>query len=342
MNKISDFLEKIVHGNNLSVQEMQEAMHIILSGGATPVQISAFLIAMKMKGEKYEEIFGASQSLLRHARQIDFGNHLLIDNCGTGGDSMNSYNISTTVAFILATAGCKVVKHGNKAVTSKSGSSDILSRLGINLDMNNNQLVECLNKYNIAFLFAPYFHKSLKNIMPIRQEIKLRTIFNILGPLCNPARPQCQLLGVYSKDLIGPMINVLKMMGLKSAWVVHGHDGMDEITLTTKTYVGELINNQIKYFEFNPQDLGLSICDKDKLIGGDVDDNIIAMKDVLKGKKNEYRDIVILNASVALKIYGITDNLLTAKKIVEDILDNGKALLTLNNVVSYTNNININ
>lgn len=262
-----NYLEKVVARENLSLGEMEKAMEIIMEGGATDSQLAGFLVGLSMKGETIEEITAAARVMRNKAISIK-SDRVLIDSCGTGGDCKGTFNISTTVALLMAAAGLSVAKHGNRSVSSKSGSADLLEALGININLSPQQVEYCLNEIGFAFLFAPYFHKAMKYAARPRRELGLRTIFNILGPLTNPAGTRYQILGVYQPDLVYPMAAVLKNLGIDSAMVVHGAGGIDEFSLSGENKVAYLRNGQIEEFYISPEEVGLQRADLKELIGG--------------------------------------------------------------------------
>ncbi len=314
-----------------------------MNGGATPAQISAALLGLKTKGETVDEISGAVDALRHKMIKLNIPDDLrkkAIDVCGTGGDNKGTYNISTAVAFVVAGCGIPVAKHGNKAVTSNSGSADVLTALGVNINITPEQAAETLQQAGIAFLLAPIYHKSFVHVAPVRIELGTRTIFNLLGPLLNPALVEKQVVGVYSKELVLPICQVLQNIGVTSAMVVHGADGMDEISICDKTYVAELSNGKIHEYEITPESLGLERAVIDKLIGGDEKQNAIALKNVLTGAQNEYRLAVLVNAAAALKVAGLATNLEEGMHMASESIDYKKANQALNKLVEVSNGFN--
>jgi len=343
---IKQFINQLISQENLSQEESARSFQIIMNGGATPAQIAAFLTALRMKGETVAEITGAAVAL-RAKMHILSAPSLCIDVCGTGGDAQKtnsqtkkgSLNISTAVALVVASGGVAVAKHGNKAVSSASGSADILGELGVNIRASREILEKALTEIGISFLFAPLFHPALRQVAPIRQELGIRTIFNLLGPLINPASPKRQLLGVYSPDLLAQMIEVLQKLGSEKAWVVHGSDGMDELTLTGQSSVAQLEAGNIRFFEINPSSYGLSLCDTEALKGGSPAHNAKALQLLLSGKKSAYRDVVLLNSAAAFLIADKVDSIENGLVLAEKLIDSGKAKEKLAELVAFTNQI---
>jgi anthranilate phosphoribosyltransferase len=337
MNEIKKYIAKLVNFEDLTEDEAIRAFQIIMSGGATPAQISAVLIALRMKGETIDEITAAARVMRAKAEKFNAPKNAL-DTCGTGGDSSGSFNISTTVAFVVA--GCKVpvAKHGNKAISSKSGSADVLTTLGVNINAEKEVMEKALKEANICFMMATKFHSGMRHIAPVRGELGIRTIFNVLGPLSNPADAKFQLLGVYSEKLVEPLARVLKKLGLERAWVVHGSDGMDEITTTVKTFVAELKGGRVRKFEINPEDYGIKKVKIEDLRGGDANANAQYLKGILMNYGNEaYRDIVVLNSAAALVVAGVVKNLQQGIEMAEKSLKSGAANEALLNLIAITN-----
>jgi anthranilate phosphoribosyltransferase len=317
---------------------MVETMDEIMSGNASPAQIGAFITALRMKGETIAEITGAARVMREKAVKIKVaGDGAVVDTCGTGGDQSHTFNISTTAAFVVAGAGLKVAKHGNRSVSSKCGSADLLISLGVNLQAGIERVEECLNEIGICFLFAPMMHGAMKYAIGPRREIGIRTIFNILGPLTNPAGARSQLIGVYKKELTEPLASVLGNLGADHAFVVHGNDGLDEITLTDKTYVSELKYGNVSSFELDPKDYSMDYCSDSDLLGGYSEDNARITTKILKGEKGPKRDIVILNSAVAITAGGRTENISDGIKIAEESIDSGAAEEKLRRLVELTN-----
>ena len=337
MANMIDLIRKITDRQDLSREESEQAFLIMFKGGATPAQIAAMLIALKMKGETIDEIAGAA-TVMRHKSEKFLAPENALDTCGTGGDSSGSYNISTAVAFVVAGCGVPVAKHGNKAVSSRSGSADVLRELGVNVDADKSVMEQALAECGLCFMMAPKYHHTMRNIAPVRQELGVRTIFNILGPLANPANAQFQLLGVYSKDLVEKMAHVLAILGTNKAWVVHGEDGLDEITTTGTTYVAEVSDGEVITFNLNPVDYGIEPVTTADLRGGDALYNARELRELLLGRgKKPYRDIVMLNSAAALVVCGKAANLQDGMQIAADAIDSGKANDTLLELVQISN-----
>lgn len=320
---IKESITKVIEGISLSAEETADTFRIIMSGEATDAQIAAFIIALRMKGETAAEIEGAAKVMQEFATPIKVSHDVVLDTCGTGGDSCGTFNISTTAAFVAAGGGVAVAKHGNRSVSSKSGSADALEALGINIDIDAKKVEECIEKCGIGFLFAPKLHGAMKHAIGPRKEIAVRTIFNILGPLTNPARANVQLLGVFNKKLPPLMVDVLKSMGSKRVLVVAGEDGLDEITLCEKTNVSELRDGKITSYQISPSDFGLEACSLLEIKGGDSQENAKITEGILKGEiTGPKRDIVLLNSAAALYVSGkaesISEGVLLAAKIIDD------------------------
>ena len=328
-------LSKIQNGEHLSEKEMISCMTQIMEGLWRNEQIAAFLMGLSVRGETVDEIVGAAKVMRDKAIHINAPEGA-VDCCGTGGDKSGTYNISTAVAIVLAACGIPVAKHGNRSASSKSGAADVLEELGVNLNTPQKKLEEALRLFNFAFLMAPNHHGAMKYVTPVRKLLGVRTIFNILGPLANPAKTKFQLLGVYDKKLILPMAQALEKLGTKNAWVVHGSDGLDEITVTGKTFIAKLNDGAITQETITPEEFGLPVSYKEELNGGTPQENAHALREVLCGKKNAYRNIVIANASAVLVISGKEKTIKNAVNTVSNVLDNGKALKLLEDYVTYT------
>jgi anthranilate phosphoribosyltransferase len=346
-------IARVVERNDLSEAEMIEVMDQIMSGGATPAQIASFITALRMKGETVDEITGAARVMRDRAFPIRVGKSVIdldrddinldresiLDTCGTGGSGTNSFNISTTVAFVVSSCGVKVAKHGNRAVSSSCGSADVLEALGVNLDVTPETVERCIAEIGIGFLFAPALHGAMKHAIGPRREIGVRTIFNILGPLTNPAGADCQVLGVYREDLVEKLAHVLKKLGCKHGFVVHGLDGMDEITLAGNSRIAEVSQQGVEVKLIAPEDFGLSSCTPAELHGGDAVGNAVIVKDVLAGLDNAKRRIVLLNAAYALVAAGKADSIPEGITLAADAIDSGRAAKQLERLVALTNEV---
>lgn len=330
-------LSKVASKKNLSGAESAEVFGEIMSGGVDGAIMAAFLTALKMKGETVDEVVGAASAMRARATFINAGSAAPIDTCGTGGDGMNTFNISTTSAFIAAGAGVPVAKHGNRAATSKCGSGDVLGELGFNLDVHASVMEHCLQEEGIAFLFAPKMHPAMRFAAPVRKALGFRTIFNLLGPLVNPAGATGQVVGVFEAGYTEFVAECLNRMGVRRAFVVHAADGMDEISVCTPTRVSELRDCSIKTSEFNPRKYFPDGANFSELKGGDAKVNAQILLDVLSGKlRNGARDICLLNAAAAIVVGGKTDDFGAALEMARDSLDSGAALKKLKTLVEFS------
>ena len=336
MTDIAEFITPLLRGEELTADQAEEMLERILSGAVSDIQIAAVLSAMAARGESSEEILGAVSALRSKSLKIRAPQNA-VDCCGTGGDHAHTVNISTAVSFVLAACGVPVAKHGNRASSSKSGAADVLEALGLNLSAANNTVQKSMDDHNICFLMAPVYNPAIAHVGPVRKALKARTIFNLLGPLLNPAGTQQQLIGVFDKRWAEPMAEVLNRLGTKHAWIVWGHDGLDEITTTTSTGVVELKDGQIRQFEINPTDYGLALADPADLKGGDAAYNAAALTAVLNGAKNAYRDIVLINSAAALIVAGqaadLHDGILQARRAIDD----GRAMQKLQDMIGTYN-----
>lgn len=329
-------LAKVATGAALTESEAEAAFDIIMAGDATPSQMGGFLMALRVRGETVAEITGAARIMRARAIRIEAPPGT-VDTCGTGGDASGTYNISTAVAFVVAGCGVPVAKHGNRAVSSKSGAADVLAALGVNLDADFQRVREALWDERIAFLMAPRHHTAMRNVGPTRVELGTRTIFNLMGPLANPAGARRQLLGVFSKDWVEPLAQVLARLGSEAAWVVHGSDGLDEITTTGPTTVAALNGGKIRVFELTPEEAGLPRATPDALKGGDAEQNAEALRAVLGGAPGPYRDIVLLNAAAVLVVAGRAQDLRAGVAMAAQSIDQGRARHALDCLVAITN-----
>ncbi|MFP4660998.1 MAG: anthranilate phosphoribosyltransferase [Halanaerobiales bacterium] len=330
-------LEKVIAGQNLSEKEMEGTMRAIMEGEVSESQIAGMLVGLRMKGETIEEITGAARVMREKAISIRNIKELSIDTCGTGGDGSNTFNISTTVTFVLAAGGLTVAKHGNRSVSSKCGAADVLEALGVNLSLTPSQVEKCVEEINLGFLFAPVHHKAMKYAIKPRRDLGLRTIFNVLGPLTNPAAVNYQVMGVYHPSLIYPLASVLKNLGVKSAMVVNGNGHIDEFTLSGPNHVAYLHDNQIKEMEITAEDVGLKQAALEDITGGSPDINKDIILDILKGKTGPKRDVVLFNAAAAFKVTGLSQTWDEGIKMAAEIIDSGKAFKKLNELIMFTN-----
>lgn len=332
---MDDPLQHLQSGGIFPEQDMIKIMSEVMNGEWNNEALAAFLMGLSMRGETVDEVCGAARVMREKATPINAPENA-VDCCGTGGDKSGTYNISTAVAIVSAACGVPIAKHGNRAASSKSGAADVLEALGINLDTPHEKLEQALKQFNFAFLMAPRHHSAMRHVVPVRKAIKVRTIFNMLGPLANPAGTQFQLLGVYDKNLLLPMAQVLKKLGTKCAWIVHGSDGLDEITTTGKTYCAKLKNGKITEIIFTPDDFGLNTSKAEDLLGGDPEYNAAAIQGLLAGAKNAYRDIVLANTSAVLNISGNENNLKDGVQKAAQAIDSGMAKTLLEEYTAFT------
>lgn len=325
---IAEAIRQICEKKSLSREQAREVFEALMSGQATPVQIGALLIGLRMKGETVDEITGAAEAMREAAISVRLPKGVVVDTCGTGGDQQGSINVSTMTAFVVAGAGFTVAKHGNRSISSRSGSADVLEAAGISAQADRSQVEKCLEEAGIAFLFAPLFHPAMKHAMPIRKELGVRTIFNLLGPLTNPARPHVQIMGVYDAKLVKPLAQVLAALGCKEGLVVHGQ-GHDEIVLQGPTQIAEIIHGRVSTKTLTPENFGLKRRSKPDIQGGDPARNAETLRAVLLGKKGDARDVVCMNAAAviraALRFSSKTVSLREAMKLAQESIDSGNA-----------------
>ncbi len=330
---IKQALAAVAEGKNLSQQEAEEILASIMHGEATNSQIGGLLMGLRMKGETVEEIAGFVAGMRGAGIRCPVEGNV-IDIVGTGGDCAGTFNISTTSAFVVAGAGGKVAKHGNRGVSSKSGAADVLGTLGVKIDMSADRVAQCVKTAGVGFLFAQTFHPAMKYVAPVRREMGVRTVFNLLGPLTNPAGTKKLVIGVYGKEWCTPLARALARLGTEKAWVVHGGDGLDEITTTTKTYVTEWDGKAIREFEIDPEKLGLKLAHSEDLKGGDAPVNAEIARSILNGEKGPKRDIVLLNAAAALTVLGVAKNLEDGLARAAQSIDSGAAGKALELLIS--------
>ena len=330
------YLQKIIDGRDLTQAETSKAFDLIMSGEATPAQIGAFIVALRMKGETIEEIAGGALSMRRHAVLIDSGGMPVVDTCGTGGDTCDTFNVSTTAAFVVAGAGVPVAKHGNRAISSRCGSADLLAELGVSIEIPPDAVEECLHETGMGFLFAPKLHPAMKHAMGPRRELAVRTIFNMLGPLTNPAGAKGQIIGVFAPELTEPFAHVLRLLGGRRAFIVHGQDGMDEITTTTTTRISELADEKVRTYEFDPLEMIGAYAEPQDLAGGDPAANARITRAVLGGEPGPCRDIVCLNAAAAIVAGDKADDLAHGYVLAQQAIDSGAAADILERLVEET------
>jgi anthranilate phosphoribosyltransferase len=345
---INDALRRIAdHRESLTRQEARAVMTEIFSGHATDAQIAALLIALHMKGETVEEIVGCAEAIRAAAEPLPIheattlavsgtGRDALVDTCGTGGDASGTFNISTATAFVVAGAGVRVAKHGNRGLSSRCGSADVMEALGVKISLPTAVLAACLEEVGMVFLFAPSMHSAMKYVQPARSELRLRTIFNLLGPLTNPAHASAQVVGVYAVDLVEKLAEALRMLGLHRALVVHGLDGLDEITITGPTRIAEVRDGKVRAYEVTPEEFGIKRARLEDIAGGDAGSNAAIVRDLLTGRKSPRRDVVLLNAAAAMVAAGKADHLGNALPLAEQSIDSGAAADKLEALVQFT------
>ncbi len=333
---IKEALSKIVEGRNLTEEESAQVMGEIMSGTATPAQIGGFLTALRLKGETVAEITGCARTMREYAVAVKPAVSRLVDTCGTGGDRAGTFNISTAAAFVVAGAGLPVAKHGNRSVSSRCGSADVLEALGVNLQLSAGQIASCIEEVGIGFLFAPSLHVAMKHAVGPRREMGIRTIFNILGPLTNPARAQAQVIGVFDPALTELMAGVLQRLGVERAMVVHGMDGLDEISISAPTRVTELKDGRIETYWIEPETMGLPRSSLEDVRGGLAPENAALIRKILEGKPGPEADIVVANAAAAITVGGLAGNLPEGVAIARESIRLGRALRKLEGLVSIT------
>jgi anthranilate phosphoribosyltransferase len=333
---ISQTIEKVLAKQDLTTDEMTSIMNTIMEGGATPAQIGGFLTALRMKGETVEEITAGARVMRSKSLKVNIPGPFTIDTCGTGGDKANTFNISTAAALVAAAAGCTVLKHGNRSVSSLCGSADVLESLGVNIDLQPEAVQRCVEKLNIGFMFAPRFHKAMQHVAGTRRELGVRTIFNVLGPLTNPAGAKSQIMGVFSEHLTEVMPMVLRNLGVERAMVVYGMDGLDEITVTDKTKISELKDGKINTKTLDPRDYGIPFSKSNEIKGGSQLENAQLIRKVLSGKEDARRNIVLLNAGAAIYIGNLADSIEKGIEIAAKTINSGLAMEKLNHLIALT------
>lgn len=333
---IKSALATLTQGENISATQAEEVMEEIMGGGASAAQIAGLLIALRMKGETVEEITGFARSMRKNAVAVPSSHPLLLDVCGTGGDSRGTFNISTTAAIVIAAAGVPVAKHGNRSVSSKCGSADVLEQLGVSFDLSPQEIGRCIDEVGIGFLYAPHLHPAMRHAIGPRREMGVRTVFNILGPLTNPAGASVQLLGVYRPELTEVMARVLRSLGCRAAFVVHGGDGLDELSTTGSNRVTQLQDGEVRTFTLEPRALGLPPASLADLRGGDVEENAVILRDILAGKLGPKRDVVVLNAAYGLVLGRVAADLGDGLDRAARAIDSGAAQRTLASLVAFT------
>lgn len=335
---IKTCINKIVNREDLSPSEIKELFNLVMEGNITDAQLGAILIGLKMKGESIQEITEAAKVMRDKAVKIEIKDRSkLIDTCGTGGDKIDTFNVSTISAFVVAGSGGKVAKHGNRSVSSKCGSADIMQALGVNIEMSPQKVAQSIEEIGLGFLFSPLFHPAMKNVIKQRREIGVRTIFNILGPLSNPAQTHYQLIGVYDKNLVEPITYVLKELGLKKAYVVHGLEGLDEVSLSSETYVGKLDQEEIGFYTVKPEDFGLKRASLKDLEGGDIQTNRDIALNILLGKDfSPKTDFVALNSAFSLELIGVAKSITEGIEIAKETIYSKRAYQVLEKLINFS------
>src|SRR5215217_2671149 len=336
MSELKAHIAKVASGKPLTFDEARSAFGTIMSGEATPSQIGAFLMALRVRGETVDEISGAVATMRERMLKVEAPDGA-IDIVGTGGDNSHSVNISTASAFVIAGCGVPVAKHGNRGLSSLTGAADVLVALGVKIDILPEVIGRCIQEAGVGFMFAPAHHPAMKHVGPTRVELGTRTIFNLLGPLSNPAGVKRQMVGVFSRQWVEPLANVLKNLGSERAFVVHGSDGLDEITTSGTTYMASLEDGKVTTFEIKPEDVGLSVSKPEQLRGGDADSNAAALMDVLKGKKGPFRDVALLNAAAAIVVAGKAKDLNEGVAVATKSVDSAEAEGRLDRLIAVSN-----
>ena len=339
---IKESIEKASRRENICESEMIDTMTQIMEGNATPAQIGALLIALRMKGETVTEITAAAKVMRSKSARIPLPGCLtepLVDTCGTGGDCANTFNVSTTAAFVVAGAGAKVAKHGNRSVSSRCGSADLMEELGLPLDLTPEQVGMCIDRIGLGFLYAPVLHGAMKYAIGPRRELGLRTIFNLLGPLTNPAGAGVQVMGVYAADLVEPIGHVLANLGVRSAFVVHGHGGLDEISLSGPTIAARVSQGRVYMETLNPVELGLAPQVNGGITGGDIKKNASMTRSVLNGEAGSHRDITVFNAAAALVAVGMAADFREGMAMASDSIDSGSAMAKLSGLIEFSSSL---
>ncbi len=336
MAELKQLIAKVALGESLTREEAREAFDVMMSGEATPSQIGGFLMALRVRGETVDEITGAVTTMRAKMLRVDAPDGA-IDIVGTGGDASGTYNISTCAAIVAAGCGLQVAKHGNRALSSKSGAADALMALGVDIEIPPQKVAECIREAGVGFMFAPAHHAAMRFVGPTRVELGTRTIFNMLGPLSNPASTTRQVIGVFSKEWIEPLAHVMKNLGAETVWVTHGEGGLDEITSTGTTWVAELKNGEVNTFEITPEDAGVKRGELADLKGGDAEHNAAAIRAVLEGERNTYADTVLMTVGAALVVAGKASDLKAGTTAAAEAIDSGKASAALNKLVEVSN-----
>src|SRR2546427_1687855 len=339
-NPLREYVTRLMRSEDLSRAEAAQFLDALLDENATDAQIAAALVALAVKGETVEELAGMAEAMRARALHLNSRHHCFIDTAGTGSSRAKTFNVSTAAAFVIAGAGLPVAKHGNRAASSKCGSADVLAALGVNVSSSPEISEKCLNEIGICFMFAPLYHGATARVAGIRRQLGVKTTFNLLGPLTNPAQAPRQIIGVWDRDLIEPLAQTLALLGTECAWIVHGADGLDEVTISGSTFVAEAIQGQVRTFEVGPDDFGIGRNELDHLRGGDAESNAVIIREVVSGgRQDEARALVVVNAAAALHVGGFGETLREAARIAESSIDSGAALAKLDRLIEATNNV---
>lgn len=335
---IQNAIRRITERQNLNQEEMAAVMRAIMTGECTPAQIGGFLVGLRMKGETVDEIAAAARVMRELAARVEVAPHFLVDTCGTGGDAKGTFNVSTAAAFVVAAAGGKVAKHGNRSVSSKSGSADLLEAAGAKLDLSPEQVARCVESVGVGFLFAPRFHSAMKYAVAPRREMAVRTIFNVLGPLTNPAGAPHQLVGVYSREWLRPVAEVLRELGSKHVLVVHAEDGLDEISIAAPTWVAELVDGEVREYSISPEQFGIERAPLETVYAADAAESLGLIRQAFAGQRGPAADLITLNAGAAIYAAGLTDTLAAGLARAREMLESGAAAQKLDQFVAFTQN----
>ena len=335
---INQAIKAVIEKRNLNESDMIDVMNSIMTGQTTDAQIGAFLVGLSMKGETIEEITASAKVMRSLATPVEIkSNKYLVDTCGTGGDGLGLFNISTASAFVVAAAGGKVAKHGNRSISSKSGSADVLESAGVNLNLSPSLISECITQIGVGFMFAPAHHSAMKHAIGPRKELAVRTIFNVLGPLTNPAKAPNQVMGVYDKNLIEPIANVLKELGSRHVMVVHSDDGLDELSIADKTYVAELKDGNVSTYSVHPEDFGLTLGDLKDIRADNADASLALITEAFSGRNGTAKNIISLNAGAAIYVSGLTTSLQSGIDRANQVLSDGSSQKKLDEYIKISN-----
>ncbi|MCK4951063.1 MAG: anthranilate phosphoribosyltransferase [Gammaproteobacteria bacterium] len=330
-------IRTVIEGQNLGSEEMSDVMQLIMTGQATQAQIGGFLIGLRMKGETVDEIAAAAKVMRELAAKVDITGPHLVDTCGTGGDGASTFNISTASAMVVAAAGGKVAKHGNRSISSKSGSADVLEAAGVNLELSPEQVAQCVNEIGVGFMFAPKHHSAMKHAIGPRKEMGVRTVFNVLGPLTNPAGAPNQVIGVFSDDLVEPLAKVLQKLGSEHVLIVHAEDGMDEISIAAATHVAELKDGEVRDYFITPEQFGFERADISNLAADGAEQSLAIIHSVFDNQPGPARDIVALNAGAAIYAAGLSDDLGQGIKVAQNVIADGSARAKFAALIAFSN-----